>query len=243
MKALFKVSVVIFSLALLFVQCEKEPEVNPNDPVNIPDTAFSSALIKQGIDINGDGEISFGEAESITKLDVSGYYAGRDRADIKSLKGIEAFVNLEVLQCGFGEVTDLPIANNNKLKKLTCWGNSLTSLDVSQNIALNILWCSENLLTSLDVSQNIALEVLGCGNNQLTTLDISNNTVLEDLWCGSNQLVSLDVTNNSSLYNLDLWDMPTLKEVCVWTMPFPPEGVYVNTLNSPNVYFTTECSE
>jgi hypothetical protein len=37
-------------------------------------------------------------------------------------------------------------------------------------------------------------------------------------------------------------NMPTLLEVCVWEMPFPPEGVEIDTTGSPNIYFTTECS-
>ncbi len=35
--------------------------------------------------------------------------------------------------------------------------------------------------------------------------------------------------------------MPTLIEVCVWTMPFTPSGVYVETSGSPNVEFK-DCS-
>ena len=31
-------------------------------------------------------------------------------------------------------------------------------------------------------------------------------------------------------------------EVCVWEMPFPPEGFELDSTGSPNVYFTTECS-
>ena len=42
---------------------------------------------------------------------------------------------------------------------------------------------------------------------------------------------------------LNIAEMPTLFEVCVWTLPFPPEGVEVDTTGSPNVYFTTECSK
>jgi hypothetical protein len=37
--------------------------------------------------------------------------------------------------------------------------------------------------------------------------------------------------------------MPSLGEVCVWELPFPPEGMTVHTTGSPNVYFTTECSQ
>jgi hypothetical protein len=63
---------------------------------------------------------------------------------------------------------------------------------------------------------------LGCAGNQLTSLDISNNTVLEELYLGN---------------------MPSLGKVCVWTLPFPPEGVALDTEGSPSVYFTTDCSK
>jgi len=36
--------------------------------------------------------------------------------------------------------------------------------------------------------------------------------------------------------------MPSLYKVCVWEMPFPPAFVDVYTENSPNVYFTTDCT-
>ncbi len=37
--------------------------------------------------------------------------------------------------------------------------------------------------------------------------------------------------------------MPSLGQVCVWDIPFPPAGVDVDTTDSPNVYFTTDCSK
>ena len=39
--------------------------------VSIPDTAFLYALIEEGVDINGDSQVSFAEAEAITSLDIS----------------------------------------------------------------------------------------------------------------------------------------------------------------------------
>jgi len=63
------------------------------------------------------------------------------------------------------------------------------------------------------------------------------------LWCGSNLLTSFEISANNGIELLFINNMPTLNEVCVWTMPFPPEGVAVITDGSPNVYFTTECSE
>jgi Leucine-rich repeat (LRR) protein len=110
-------------------------------------------------------------------------------------------------------------------------------------IDLQRLLCWKNQLTGLDVSQNTALTDLYCAQNQLTSLDVSNNTALTVLHCFSNQLTSLDISNNISLKNIQLRDMPSLNEVCVWEMPFPPEGVEIDIADSPNINFTTDCSK
>jgi Leucine-rich repeat (LRR) protein len=130
-------------------------------------------------------------------------------------------------------------------------GNQLTTLDVSDKTELGVLYCSDNPLTSLDVSNNDLLEVLFCRNNQLSSLDISFNLSLTDLDCGRNNLTSLDISNNTNL-GTNIWEsipdivldsMPTLNEVCVWVLPFPPEGVETDTTASPNLYFTMDCSQ
>ena len=215
MKTLFKVLYLFLAMTLIFTQCDKDDPINPN-PVNIPDNAFLNALIELGIDYNGDSLISYAEAEAVTSL------VGLGDKGISDLRGIESFVNL---------------------KNLLCSSNQLTSLDVSNNTALKNLYCGSNQLTSLDVSNNTALERLFCGPNQLTSLDVSNNIDLFDLYCHDNQLTSLDVSNNTYLHTLVIVNMPTLYEVCVWTMSFPPEGLELRMDGSPNVYFTTECSK
>jgi Leucine-rich repeat (LRR) protein len=107
---------------------------------------------------------------------------------------------------------------------------------------LDELICGFNQLTSLDVANCIPLRYFLCSSNQLTDLNISDNTAFVFLWCGNNRLTSLDLSNNPEIYHLDLVEMPTLEQVCAWTMPFPPENFDVDTTGSPNVYFTTECS-
>ena len=183
--------------------------------VEIPDTMFLYALIEKGVDTDEDSLISNTEAEAITYLIVSS-------SGISDITGVEAFVNLDLLYCN---------------------RNQLTSLDVSNNTALERLNVSENDLTSLDVSNNTALWLINCLSNKLTSLDVSNNTALERLNVSENDLTSLDVSNNSSLVELRIIEMPTLGEVCVWEMPFPPVGVAVDTTGSLNVYFTTDCSK
>ena len=130
--------------------------------------------------------------------------------------------------------------------------NQITSLDLSANTLLETLNCENNLLSSLDLSANTSLKYLFCEGNLLTNLDLSGLTALTFLYCGGNQLNSLDISSNISLgsetayflnYGLSINDMPSLYQVCVWTMPFPPAGLSVYKMGSPNVYFTTECSK
>jgi hypothetical protein len=111
---------------------------------------------------------------------------------------------------------------------LNCSSSKLTILDLSSCTALTYLDCSYNLLTHLDLMANTRLENLNCAANQLLCLDLSNNTEL-----GS---------GNEDNTQLDLGYMPSLTEVCVWTTPFPPSGMKINTSGSQNLYFTQNCS-
>jgi len=175
-------------------------ECNPPCVVSIPDAAFKTALLTHNpvIDTNGDGEIQCDEAEAFTgMIDLFGFFPM-----ITDLTGIEAFVNITLLDVGAGALTTLDLSSNTLLEVLYCDANQLTSLNVSNNTALKQLFCGNNSLTTLDVSNNTVLTLLGANNNQFTTLDVSNNTDLEELYCYENQLTSLDISNNTNLDTL-----------------------------------------
>lgn len=203
--------------------------------VEIPDTAFLYALIDVGVDTSGDSLISTAEAELIISLDVS-------ERGIADMTGIEAFILLDTLDCSDNAITSLDLSKNEMLREVNCTQNDLTSLDVSNSSLLDRLSCYSNDLTSLDVSNNTLLEVLYIQRNQIDTLDVLNNTALNYLRCKGNQLTHLDVSNNNSLRVLGIDEMPTLTEVCVWELPFPPEGLTIDTTGSPNVCFETDCN-
>ena len=148
---------------------------------------------------------------------------------------------LTFLDCKYNRLTSLDVSTNTALTDLDCIANQLTSLNVSDNKALANLECQRNQLTSLDVSNDTALTHLDCSNNQLTSLDVSTNAALTNLDCRYNLLTSLDVSNNTSLEYLYLQSNISLSQVCVWTTPFPPEGVVVIFDNCDNVFFSTEC--
>ena len=186
--------IVTLQLTLIII-CQCKKEVEPR--VTIPDDNFLKALIEQGVDTNGNGIISFSEAEVITFLDVS-------EDSISDMTGIEAFINLDTLVCYDNQLTTLNVSKNTALKSLNCAYDRLITLDISNNTYLTDLNCYLNGLTTLDVSNNPLLEVLDCCFNKLTTLDFSNNPRLTYLDCGcfTNHIATLNFSNNPLLETL-----------------------------------------
>ena len=121
---------------------------------------------------------------------------------IKSIKGVEYFTSLKVLDCSSNEITELDLSKNKKLEKIYCRNNKLTSLKLPENTLLGVLDCSNNQLTSLTLPENNSLKNLDCSNNQLPSLDVSGNTGLQELDCSNNQLTALDVKKNVNLLEL-----------------------------------------
>jgi hypothetical protein len=124
---------------------------------------------------------------------------------------------------------------------------------IEEFINMDTLLCSHNQISLLDLSLNSALLRIDCSQNRLSmlswrknllnSLDLSGNLQLVKLYCTENQLSTLNISNNFNLWFLDVTSMPTLYEVCVWEMPFPPEYILVNDAFSPNMFFTDVCSQ
>jgi len=195
---------------LFFItQCSKEHD--PEDRVRIPDKAFLKVLVDSGVDTNGDGVISYGEAQALTKLDVSGvvrsdYIDGEpvfhSEGKIITLKGIKAFINLDTLRCSGNQMRDLDLSDNTSLLFLDCSYNKLVELNITLCMNLELLRCIANQLTELDISNNIRLTDIDCLLNKLTYLDFSNNSELEVVFVAGNQMASLNLSNNRSLRTL-----------------------------------------
>lgn len=161
--------------------------------------AFSDAKLiawlKDARNLNGagaDGVLTLAERQAVTSLDLSGQ-------GLTSLEGLEAFPNLETLNCSQNKLTELDLTQNPNLTRLYCTDNLLTELDVSKNPKLISLYCAYNRLTSLDVSGHGDLVALNCEMNLLTELDLSGCTSLLSLYCRNNLLKTLDLTDNTAL--------------------------------------------
>ena len=105
--------------------------------VDIPDINFKNALIEQGVDKNGDGEIQESEALIIDSINISHRF-------INSLIGIKSFVNLEYLDCNSNLNTELDVKGMKKLITLNCIDNKITSLNIQEVKNLEILYCGNN---------------------------------------------------------------------------------------------------
>ena len=166
------------------------------DPNNFPDKKFAADIHRH--DKNADGFLSKQERDNVTEMNLgpNAYGLGRN---IESLKGIEHFQKLELLECSYNKITELDTSSNSALKNLGCNNNQLNQLNVSGNNALTSLSCGDNQLTALDVSSNLNLTELSCYKNQLTSLNLSHNDKLMSLDCDNNQLTFLDLSNNVKL--------------------------------------------
>ncbi len=180
---------------------------------------------------------------SLTSVDISNNIALTDLdLGFNELSSIDVSNNtaLTDLDLTFNELSTIDLSNNTALTHLDLGYNELSTIDVSNNTLLWWFTCYNNNLTSLDISFNPALAGLYLKDNLLSSLDVSSNTALQYLRIGRNQFTRLDLTNNTSLKAISIDEMPSLECVRVWELPFPPEGVEVDTTFSPNVVFTTD---
>ena len=164
--------------------------------VNIPDANFKAKLIALGLDINNDGQIQTSEALAQTNINVS-------NSNISDLTGIQAFINLNDLNCEYNYLASLNISSLTNLQFLSCSNNQLTSLNLAGLTNLQDLNCLSNQLLILNVSSLTNLQTLYCGENQLTSLNLNGLSNLQTLYCNNNQLTSLNLGGFSNLQTLN----------------------------------------
>jgi hypothetical protein len=231
MREIYRAIPVLILLTCLCFACHKTAR---EDLVFIPSKTFLERLIKSEADKNGDGLISFPEAEAVEALVIP-------PSGISDLTGLEAFINLDSLTITLNPIAGIDLSSNRLLRYLDITHCELNHLDLSNNARLETLICSRNRLTAIDLSNNQALNTLIVNNNLLTSLDLSPISSLNTMISCGNQLSYLDISKHSSLTKIGVDNMPMLTELCVWTLPFPPEGIVVLQAYSPNIRYTINC--
>lgn len=174
--------------------------------INIKDPWFLDYLMRY-CDMDNDGILSQWDAKHTYVIDI-----GKDKSflshfgnsnQIKSIEGIEHFVNLKRFVCSGNSIPQMDLSKNTLLETFIANGCELKLLDVSNNDKLIHLECSNNLLYTIDLKNNPSLQTLDVSKNKMTTIDISGCPRLKRLNCSGNALINLDVSNNIELQTID----------------------------------------
>ena len=198
--------------SILFYFCHKvakaEGEGVAINETNFPDKVFRE-YVSLEFDMDSDGVLSKSELELAEDICISpdplfgnNRYPYLLKGNIKNLKGIEYFTNLDALDCSNNKLSVLDVSQNTVLRSLICQYNQLTNINLGQNTVLVDLYCAGNLLLNLDVSQNTSLGRFSCYSNQLYDIDLSQNKELWLLECCYNRFSVLDLSNNENLVAL-----------------------------------------
>ena len=172
------------------------PEPIAIDSDHFPDGEFR-AYLSELFDTNKNRILETNEIRDIRVIRI------RD-SNIRSIKGIEYFINLEELYIYRAQITELDISHNYNLEILDMILLPITKLDVSTNIGLKKLACHLCQLGTLDLKNNFGLETLNLFENGLSELDVRNNVKLTQLICTDNQIRYIDVRKNTRLEYLIL---------------------------------------
>jgi hypothetical protein len=139
--------------------------------VYFDDMEFKEILLNDfDINTNKDNEISLEEATLYEEaIDVS-------FNSIKSLTGIEKFVNITALNFANNNVSTLDLSTNINLKYLDCGNNPFYEINLEANTKLTHLDIRTTNISTLDLSQNTNLMVIrGMCNYNLKSVNLNNN--------------------------------------------------------------------
>ena len=211
-------------------------EALPSDPIDVEDPAFKNWLLAR-YDRDGDGEISFSEAEAVRSIGIW----PTNRYHLESLQGIEYMPNLETIDCWgdwdedaqtpAGTLRFVDLSRNPRLTAVAlshnaALGERVPDLDLSGCPAMRFFDAVDCGIRRIDVSGCPALEDLSMYSNALTTLDLRSCPRLRLLSIADNRLTEIDVSENAALEDLafngnplrgiDLSHNPRLWRICCW---------------------------
>ena len=196
----FKCFVCVFLTSLAIASCSAFNTIYPDGTVPITSAVFPDSTFRQYIkntfDKDRNGLLTEDEIYYIRNIHC-------ENMNIRSVKGIEYFPELQGLWCLNNHISSWDLSGNPHLKGIWCSHNDFKSLDFSACPELEWVYCFNCKLTSLNIKNNPELAYLECNANpNLKNLDLSGNPKLENLFCSECGLTSLDLSNNPLLCEL-----------------------------------------
>lgn len=210
---------------------EQEALPAVDDVMSVIDDPYFARYCLVRFDQNGDGKLSMAEVERAERI-VYAEDAPELQADYSrfiSMKGIEYFKNLEVLEIGSSVLMELDLSYNSKLrelrfslsqqecrlKKLNVSHTDLEELIIptseleelqvsASRLERLVIYSTDQRLKSLDVRYCEELVELRIYNSALTQLDLRYCPRLRTLSLSNATIQQIDLTQNSRLHTLDI---------------------------------------
>lgn len=186
-------------------------------------------------DENSDGVLSYEESDKVTKIDITS-------DSVSSLKGVEAFRNLDTLICrgvscgqdgGSGSLSEIDLKylnwrynpnisymdlSNNRLSSyidMMKWLDKLKYLNLSGNSLekFSTSLCLGPNLTELDLSNNCLMGYFDSNHKALESLNLNGCTKLGFLRANDSSIKSLDLSGLPELVSLNVNDSQKLVEL------------------------------
>ena len=213
--------VLLLALCFAYACTPKEdplPEVD--DVCAMMDDLVFMKYCYDNFDVNQDGKVSRSEAEAVTKIDMysNSYYSisTGPYAELRSLKGLEYFVNLVELDCTRTAISSIDVTRNTKLELLALGGTDISSINTSKCPALKELSVWETNITQLDLSKNAELVVLNAEHLNISNIDVSKCPKLTSLYLSHTNVTELDISQNELIDDLSIGnDGLTVRIKCV----------------------------
>lgn len=182
------------------------------DSAHFPDKVFRE-YVKAQFDTNKNGTLSSGEIKAATTIEIQA-------DDLKSVKGIEYFSELQKFTGYADELKTVDLRKNKKLRlvsftssgieeikvdglanldQLTLGGNPITRLNLNGLTVLRRLDIEFCNIKELDLTGLKNLKMVEASHGQLTSLKVRGLKKLETLYCQDNYLRELDVTGTDNL--------------------------------------------
>ncbi len=176
--------------------------------ITFGDENFKKSLIQTypSLDANKDGEISFEEAKTQTSIRNLSLY---NYTKIKSISGIEAFVNLTELDVKQNEISSVALSQNTKIKTLNLRENQITgALDLSALADATTVELNSNKISSIELPLNGKIQFLYANDNLLTSINLSQQKDLKRPFLVRNQISSIDFSNNVNIDRINMDENP-----------------------------------
>ena len=187
-----KVLFALVAMSLLFTACEdgnddyiKLKEVD--DVCTMMDDLEFMAYCYEEFDVNKDGKVSMEEAAAVGTIDPNWKY------DIHSVKGIEYFSNVEIIDFYDNLSYDINLSFAKKLRRVTLGFNESKFKNLSKKVSINL-------------GNNTTLEYLRLSEVNLDNLDLSKCKGLTEITLYDVAVNNLNLANGNEILAGLYWD-------------------------------------